>query len=225
MSRNAHPAGPRHGDVMPEAHPATLPADLNALDPAIWPTSARRVDGVVQLGGVAVPDLVAEHGTPALFLDEDDLRGRARAYTGAVPGVDVYYAGKAFLCTTVARWIAEEGLGLDVCTGGELAVALAAGFPGERISLHGNNKSVGELTRAVGAGVGHVIVDSFEEIDRLARIATARGVRQRVLVRVTVGVEAHTHEFIATAHEDQKFGLSLASGAAAEAVRRILAAP
>ena len=225
MSRNAHPAGPRHGDVLPEPHPATLPADANALDPAIWPGSAARAGGVVQLGGVPVTELVAEHGTPALFLDEDDLRGRARAYTAAFPGVDVYYAGKAFLCTTVARWIAEEGLGLDVCTGGELAVALAAGFPAERISVHGNNKSIAELTRAVEAGAGHVIVDSFEEIERLARIAAERGVRQRVLVRVTVGVEAHTHEFIATAHEDQKFGFSLRDGAAARAAALVLAEP
>ena len=129
MSRNAHPAGPRHGDVLPEQHRSGAPADANALDPAIWPTSVRRVDGVLHLGGASVPSLVAEHGTPALLLDEDDLRGRARAYTSALGSIDVYYAGKAFLCTTLARWIADEGLGLDVCTGGELAVALAAGFP------------------------------------------------------------------------------------------------
>jgi diaminopimelate decarboxylase len=225
MSRNAHPAGPRHGDVLPDPHPSTAPADVNALDPAIWPTSIRRVDGVVQLAGMPITDLVAAHGTPALFLDEDDLRGRARAYTAAFQGIDVYYAGKAFLCTTVARWIAEEGLGLDVCTGGELAVALAADFPADRIALHGNNKSVAELTRAVQAGVGHVIVDSFEEIGRLAEIAAGHGVRQRVLIRVTVGVEAHTHEFIATAHEDQKFGFSLRDGSAARAVAALLDAP
>jgi diaminopimelate decarboxylase len=225
VSRNAHPAGPRHGDVLPDAHPSSAPADPNAIDPAIWPASARREGGALQLGGAAVIDLVAEHGTPALFLDEGDLRGRARAYTAAFEGIDVYYAGKAFLCTTVARWIAEEGLGLDVCTGGELAVALAAQFPPERIAVHGNNKSVAELTRAVHAGVGHIIVDSFDEIARLAEIAEAAGVRQRVLVRVTVGVEAHTHEFIATAHEDQKFGFSLRDGAAARAVALVLDAP
>ena len=105
--------------------------------------------GVLHLGGTAVTELTDEHGTPALFLDEDDLRSRARAYTAGFDGVDVYYAGKAFLCTAVAGWIAEEGLGLDVCTGGELAVALAAGFPAERIAMHGNNKSVAELRRAV----------------------------------------------------------------------------
>jgi diaminopimelate decarboxylase len=225
MSRNAHPAGPRHGDVLPEPHPVNAPADVNALEPAIWPASATRVDGVLHLGGSPVTRLAAEHGSPALFLDEDDLRARARAYTAAFAGVDVYYAGKAFLCTTVAGWIAEEGLGLDVCTGGELAVALAAGFPPERIALHGNNKSLGELQRAVDARIGHVIVDSFDEIARLADIAAKAGIRQRVLIRVTVGVEAHTHEFIATAHEDQKFGFSLRDGVAARAVAAVLAAP
>ncbi len=225
MSRSAHPAGPRHADVLPETHRASAPSDLNALDAVVWPTSAERVDGVLQVGGCAVPDLVQEHGTPALFLDEDDLRGRARAYRTSFTELGIYYAGKAFLCTTVARWIAEEGLGLDVCTGGELAVALAAGFPPERIGMHGNNKSSAELTRGVEAGVGHVIVDSFDEIERLASIAAVAGVVQRVMVRVTVGVEAHTHEFIATAHEDQKFGFSLRDGSAARAVAAVLDAP
>ena len=123
----------------------------------------------------------------------------------------------------MARWIDQEGLALDVCSGGELAVALHADFPPERIALHGNNKSVDELAAAVKAGVGHVVLDSMIEIDRLDAIAGAAGVVQDVLVRVTVGVEAHTHEFISTAHEDQKFGLSLASGAAMDAVRRVFA--
>jgi len=224
MSRSAHPAGPRHGEVLAEHLPAAPPDDLNALAPAIWPSSARRVDGELHLGGVPVSALVAEHGTPAFLLDEDDLRQRARAYAASFHGVSVYYAGKAFLCTAVARWIADDGLGLDVCTGGELAVALAARFPAERIGVHGNNKSRTELTRAVEAGVGHVIVDSFNEIARLDEIAAALGTRQRVLVRVTVGVEAHTHEFIATAHEDQKFGFSLRDGAAARAVAIVLSA-
>ncbi len=222
MSRSAHPAGPRHADVLPEAGHAAAPADANVIDPAIWPTSAERVAGVLHVGGAAVTDVARAHGTPVLILDEDDLRSRARAYRCALDRVDVYYAGKAFLCTTVARWINEEGLGLDVCTGGELAVALAAGFPGERIALHGNNKSRAELRRAVDAQVGHVVVDSFDEIDRLAEIAAAAGIRQRVLVRVTVGVEAHTHEFIATAHEDQKFGFSLRDGSAARAAAAVL---
>jgi diaminopimelate decarboxylase len=224
VSRSAHPAGPRHADVLAEHLPSSAPADLNLLAPGIWPWSARRFDGVLQLGGVAVPDLVARHGTPSFFLDEDDLRQRARAYAAAFDGGDVYYAGKAFLCTSVARWIADEGLSLDVCTQGELSVALAAGFPVGRLAMHGNNKSRPELERAVGCGVGRVIVDSFAEIARLAEVAAAAGVRQRVLVRVTVGVEAHTHEFIATAHEDQKFGFSLSGGGAEQAVAAVIAA-
>ncbi len=209
---------------MQEHQTASAPADLNALAAGIWPSSARRLDGVLHLGGVSVPDLVARHGTPAFFMDEHDLRQRARAYATAFDAGDVYYAGKAFLCTTVARWIAEEGLGLDVCTDGELAVAVAAGFPAERLAMHGNNKSRAELERAVAAGVGRVIVDSFDEIARLREVAAGAGVRQRVLVRVTVGVEAHTHEFIATAHEDQKFGFSLSGGQAEQAVAAVLEA-
>src|SRR5664280_1466232 len=133
---------------------------------------------------------------------------------GAADG-DVYYAGKSFLCVAVARWVAAEGLSLDVCTGGELAVAERAGFPADRILFHGSNKSVEELRRAVTTGVGRVVLDSFEELARLAFIAEAAGVRQRVLIRVTPGVEAHTHSYVATGQEDQKFGFSLAAGAAA----------
>jgi len=222
MSRSAHPAGPRHADVLPDSERSAAPADVNGLDPAIWPTSVVRTGGVVALGGVPLTELAAEHGTPALFLDEHDLRARARAYADAFADADVYYAGKAFLCTAVVRWINDEGLGLDVCTGGELAVALAAAFPPRRITLHGSNKSVDELRRAVAAGIGHVVVDSFAEIDRLAAIAAEAGVIQPVLVRVTVGVEAHTHEFIATAHEDQKFGFSLRDGAAEQAAAAVI---
>jgi diaminopimelate decarboxylase len=223
VSRSAHPAGPRHAGVLPDARPGEPPEDLNALSAAIWPASAARSGGVLTLAGCSVPDLVAEHGTPALFLDEEDVRARARAFIEAGPGVHAYYAGKAFLCTTLARWIADEGLGLDVCTGGELTVARAAGFPSERIAMHGSNKSIAELRAAVDAGVGLIILDSFAEIERLAGVAASAGVRQPVLVRVTVGVEAHTHEYIATAHEDQKFGFSLRDGVAAEAVARVLA--
>ncbi|MEE1784753.1 diaminopimelate decarboxylase [Streptomyces sp. SP17BM10] len=227
MSRSAHPAGPRHGDVLPEGHYQAPPADLNALDPRVWSrTVARDADGVVTVGGIDVKRLAAEFGTPAYVMDEEDFRTRARAWRDAFgTDADVYYAGKAFLSKAVVRWLHEEGLNLDVCSGGELAVALAAGMPAGRIALHGNNKSVDELEHAVKAGVGHVVVDSYEEIERLAAIAARYGVRQPVLIRVTVGVEAHTHEFIATAHEDQKFGLSLTGGAAAEAVRRVLGHP
>ena len=225
MSRSAHPAGPRHADVLPEQLPSAPPDDLNVLASGIWPASARRIDGELYLGGLPASALVTRYATPATFLDEDDVRERARAFATAFAGGDVYYAGKAFLCTAVAGWIADEGLGLDVCTGGELAVALAARIPPERVAMHGNNKSRAELERAVAAGIGHIVLDSFAEIERLAEVAAAAGIRQRVLVRVTVGVEAHTHEFIATAHEDQKFGFSLSGGQAEQAVAAVLAAP
>ncbi|MFI6443068.1 diaminopimelate decarboxylase [Kitasatospora sp. NPDC050543] len=227
MSRSAHPAGPRHGDVLPEGHYQAPPSDLNALDPKVWSrTVARDADGVATVGGLDVRHLAREFGTPAYLLDEEDFRARARAWRDAFgTDADVYYAGKAFLSKAVVRWLHEEGLNLDVCSPGELAVALAAGMPAGRIALHGNNKSADELEQAVKAGVGHIVVDSYGEIARLGAIAAGQGVRQPVLIRVTVGVEAHTHEFIATAHEDQKFGLSLSGGSAAEAVRRVLAQP
>ncbi len=155
------------------------------------------------------------------MLDEADFRSRAAAFREGFAGWSVFYAGKAFLCTTVARWIAEEGLNLDVCSGGELAVAERAGFPMERVGFHGNNKTPAELERAVELGVGRIIVDSFHEIQRLVTITEDLGRTARVLVRVTAGVEAHTHEYIATAHEDQKFGFSISSGDALDAVRQI----
>ncbi|MER6589910.1 diaminopimelate decarboxylase [Micromonospora chalcea] len=220
----AHEAGALHGEIGSRG-PAWLrtPVDVNALVPQLWPRNVvRGPAGALTVAGLDVRDLAAEYGTPAYVLDEDDLRERCREFRAAFPDTDVYYAGKAFLCRAVVRMIAEEGLFLDVCTGGELATALSAGMPAERIGFHGNNKSVAELTRAVDAGVGRIIVDSFTEIDRLSELARERGVRPKVLVRVTVGVEAHTHEFIATAHEDQKFGFSLAGGAAAAAAFKIL---
>ncbi len=196
------------------------------LEPVVWPAGAARdTSGALTVAGVDVRELAAQFGTPAYVLDEDDFRTRCRSWRDAFAGGDVYYAGKAFLCTAIARWVAEEGLSLDVCTGGELAVALKAGFPAERLLFHGNNKSIGELERGVGAGVGRFVVASAVEIERLAEVAERNGVRQRIYVRVTPGVEAHTHEYVQTGQEDQKFGFSLASGAAAEAVRRVLALP
>jgi diaminopimelate decarboxylase len=225
----AHPAGPRHAEEIHHggAPPRPQsPADVLMLAPNVWPRSTLRGDdGVVSIAGVPITDIAAEFGTPVFVIDEDDFRARCREIAEAFGGGDnVHYAAKAFLCTEVARWVAEEGLSLDVATGGELAVALHADFPPERITLHGNNKSIDELTTAVKAGIGHVVLDSMIEIERLDEIAGAAGVVQDVLVRVTVGVEAHTHEFISTAHEDQKFGLSLASGAAMDAIRRVFAA-
>lgn len=223
----AHPAGPRHADVL-DAHSTEGPfptgaAELNTLHPAVWPRGARRGDdGAVWLAGVEVAELAETYGTPLFVVDEADFRARCAEHASAFGAADqVHYAAKAFLCGEVARWVAAEGLGLDVCTGSELAVALHAGFPAERIAVHGNNKSSDELAAAVTAGVGAVVLDSFLEIARLDDIARRSGAVQPVLIRVTVGVEAHTHEFIATAHEDQKFGFSLAGGDAAEAVRRV----
>ncbi|MFI1015399.1 diaminopimelate decarboxylase [Streptomyces sp. NPDC020965] len=224
MSRSAHPAGPRHADVYPEGHYSAPPADLNVLHDKVWArTVGRNADGVATVGGIEVTRLAEEFGTPAYVLDEADFRARCRAWADAFgPDADVFYAGKAFLSRAVVRWLHEEGLNLDVCSAGELITALDAGMPADRIAFHGNNKSPEEIERAVRAGVGRIVLDSFQEIVRVAHIAEGLGVRQRVQIRVTVGVEAHTHEFIATAHEDQKFGIPLAGGQAAEAVRRVL---
>ncbi|MPQ99922.1 diaminopimelate decarboxylase [Modestobacter sp. I12A-02628] len=225
----AHPAGPLHGNISPPPAAGAPPAVLGALDPLVWPRSAQRVDGELHLGGLPVTALVREHGTPLFVLDEADFRSRAADFTDAFAGADVHYASKAFLCGQVARWVAEDGLHLDACSGNELAVALAAGFPAERIALHGNNKSLAELQLAVDAGIGHVVLDSFDEIDRLVPLAQARvsagGAPVPVLIRSTVGIEAHTHEFIATAHEDQKFGFSLATGDALTAAVRVIREP
>ena len=231
MSRVAHPAGPRYADVLPADHPPAPPADLNALSAAIWPRTARREGGVLTIGGLDVRELAGTYGTPLFLCDEADLRSRCTDYREAFgPDAGVFYAAKAFCSRAALRWVSDEGLGVDVCTGGELEVALSAGVPPEMITVHGNNKSLDELTRAVAAGIGHIVVDSFEEIARLAHIADrdrpgAPAVRPRVLVRVTTGVEAHTHEFMATAHDDQKFGFSLSSGVADEAVRHVVTCP
>lgn len=195
----------------------------------------RSDDGALSVAGADLRAVAAEHGTPAYVVDEADLRARARSYAEAfaaafaesegLAGADVYYAGKAFLSLAVARWVHSEGLRIDTSTAGELAVALRAGVPGEHIGLHGNNKSDEELVTAIEHRVGRIVVDSLGEIERVAALAAERGVRAPVMVRVTTGVHAGGHDFIATAHEDQKFGLSLASGAARQAFEEILAAP
>ena len=228
----AHEAGALHGN---DAAPTWLPypADVNALIDGLWSqTTTRDDDGALVTGGVSVHDIAEQVGTPALVVDEEDFRARAVRFRDAfrdafadLAGADVFYAGKAFLCTAVAQWMQEEGLGLDVCTGGELAVALRAGFPTDRMALHGNNKSRAEIRRALEVGIGRLVVDSLDEIDLVSEIAAELGVIAPVMLRVTTGVEAHTHEFIATAHEDQKFGISLTSGDAFIAVRQVLARP
>lgn len=222
----AHEAGWAHAEGALRG-PAWLrePTDTNALVAHLWSTNvAKDASGELTVAGVPVSRIAAEHGTPAYVLDEDDFRGRARAFRDGFAGWDVYYAGKAFLCTAVARWVAEEGLCLDVCSEGELTVALRAGVDPARIGFHGNNKSVRALRRALEVGVGRIIVDSFHEIERLTELTADAERRAPVMIRVTAGVEAHTHEYIATAHEDQKFGFSITSGDALEAARRVLAA-
>lgn len=219
---HTHIAGSIHAD----AHAAgpqwlEIPDDLNALDPALWPSGTHRnEEGTVVVGGAALTDVAAEHGTPTYILDEDDFRARARAFRDSFPGWSVYYAGKALLTRTVARWVAEEGLNLDVTTMGEMRIALAGGMPASRLGLHGNNKSDAEIRFALEQGIGRIIIDSFPEIEGIEAACAELGVRAQALVRVTTGVEAHTHEYIATAHEDQKFGLSISSGQALAALVR-----
>lgn len=194
--------------------------DTSELETKLFPQdTSRTAEGELSIGGIAVSELAETYGTPLYVLSETDFRARARGFreaftsafapAGDTPGtgVDVYYAGKAFLSTHAARWAAEEGLNIDTASGGELAIALAAGIDPARIGLHGNNKSDGELKRAVELGVGRIIADSVEEIDRIAAIAAQLGRTAPVMLRLTPGVHASTHEYIATAHEDQKFGL------------------
>lgn len=208
--------------LVPE--PRTFVPTETAYDPRLWPTTAeRQADGRLAIGGVTLADLAERYGTPLQVLDEADLRLSCRQFKAAVPDADVYYAGKAFLSKALVKMIAQEGLRLDVCSGGELAVALAGGMSPSRIAFHGNNKSMGELRQALDCGVGLIVIDSLDEIDRLSTLAREHGSRPRVLLRVTPGVSAHTHEYIATAHEDQKFGLCIADGTAARVVKRVLA--
>jgi hypothetical protein len=174
---------------------------------------------------VALEALAGEYGTPLFVYDEDELRRRCRDYIAHFGEGNVAYAGKAFLCTAMARIVAEEGLHLDVATGGELQVALHAGFPPNRLIFHGNNKSTDELSQAMDAGVGRIVADSFDELDRLEDLATARSIRPDVLVRVTPGVEAHTHEFIETGTDESKFGFTVANGVARNAALRVAESP
>ncbi|MDK7237581.1 diaminopimelate decarboxylase [Corynebacterium amycolatum] len=201
---------------------------FNELPAHVWPTTARRRGndeenpGSVEIGGVSLVDIAKEFGTPVFVVDEQDFRSRCRSMAKAFRGAEnVHYASKAFLSKTIARWVMEEGLHLDVASGNEMAIALAAGFPAKDMTFHGNNKSTAELRDAISAGVGKIVLDSRSELRRLSQVAAEAGVVQDVLVRVKPGVEAHTHEFIATAHEDQKFGFSLASGSALEAANLV----
>ncbi|NQX28024.1 diaminopimelate decarboxylase [Microbacteriaceae bacterium VKM Ac-2854] len=218
-----------------DAHPLApewllLPDDANALVEGVWSDAAvRTADGSLSVAGVDTRTLASEFGTPLYVVDEQHARDRAehirstfeRELARVGTSVTVYYAGKAFLSTEVARWVTEAGLNVDVCSGGEFAVAVAAGVEPAKMGLHGNNKSLAEIERTVAAGIGAIVIDSLIEIDRVAAAAERNGVVQNVRLRVNSGVHAHTHEFLATAHEDQKFGLSLA--ACPDAVERIRA--
>ncbi len=213
MARGGHTHDAHAPGTGPEDPPARhLLPDTAALGPS----------GHLEVGGIDLVDLAREYGTPLFVYDEAHLRRRCREAVAAW-GDGVAYATKAFHCKAMAALAHEEGMCLDVATGGELAVALAAGVPASRLVLHGNNKSERELTEALEAGVGRIVVDSFDEVARLGKLTDAAdsvhgAERPLVLVRVTPGVEVHTHEFVRTGQEDSKFGFSVASGAAAEAV-------
>lgn len=198
--------------------------DFNSLPAHVWPRNAARdSNGVVSIGGVALTELAAEYGTPLYVFDEQDFRSRCRDMAQAFGGPDhVHYASKAFITKRIVRWVDEEGLCLDVASLNEAKLALAAGFPAERMTAHGNNKEDEYLQLCVGNGIGHVVLDNEEELSRLNSIAASAGRVQPVMIRVKPGVDAHTHEFIATAHEDQKFGISLSTGAAFNAAQKVL---
>ena len=196
----------------------------------VFPPSAR-VDagGHLVVSGCNVPALTAEYGTPLYIFDEQAIRAACHAYLeefgSRLPATRVLYAAKAYLCPALAALLAAEGMGMDIVSGGELAVARAGGFPPQRMAFHGNNKGRAELEEALAAGVGRVVVDNFDELHGLDAIAQAHGRRQAVMLRVTPGVDARTHEKTTTGLLDSKFGFPLQSGAAAEAVEQALAAP
>jgi diaminopimelate decarboxylase len=192
----------------------------------MWSSSVQ-TGAELSIAGISAKDLAKEFGTPTFFIDEADFRVRALAWNTALKEAfgdkagTVYYASKAFTCTEVARWIKDLGIGIDVSTGGEMAVALAAGIDPKKIEVHGNNKSIAEIEKAISVGVETIVIDSMYEIDRVATAAAKAGKVQRVLLRLTPGIQAHTHESISTAHEDVKFGFSISSGAAWAAITAV----
>ena len=182
--------------------------------------------GVLAIAGCSGEKLVKEFGSPLFVIDQADFFLRAKSWRKVLDtsfgGGQLYYAAKSFICVEIAKWLKELKLGLDVCSAGELAVALAADFPASDIEFHGNNKSESEITTAIKVGVGTIVIDSFDELTRVAEIAKSLNKTQKVYLRLTPGVDAHTHEFISTAHEDVKFGFSIASGAANEAIEKCM---
>ena len=197
----------------------------------MWSSAVSFNQEGLTIGGLTARTLANEFGTPTFFIDENHFRSRAQLWADALSANfgdsagTVYYAAKAFICTDVARWIREIGIGIDVCTGGELAVALAGGIDPKKIELHGNNKSVAEINRAVEVGVRVIVLDSLFEIERVSSAAKKAGVRQAVMLRLTPGVQAHTHQSISTAHQDVKFGFSIASGSAWAAISEVMSHP
>jgi diaminopimelate decarboxylase len=188
--------------------------------------SENQYGGALSIAGCTAEKLVKEYGSPIFVVDQDDFVVRTNAWQAALNesfgSGKLYYAAKSFICVEVAKWLKELKVGLDVCTGGELSVALAADFPASDIEFHGNNKSEAEITTAIKEGVGTIVIDSFDELSRVAKIATEFKKIQKVYLRLTPGIDAHTHEFISTAHEDVKFGFSIASGDAQIAIDKCM---
>ncbi|PTR31915.1 diaminopimelate decarboxylase [Rhodococcus sp. OK519] len=206
-----------------EIFPSLRAAMAPRLDPAVWPITTGHDDrGRIRVGGVALDDIADQYGTPTYVLDEDDVRHRCHAYRTAFPEAEIAYAAKALLIRAVADWVTREGLSLDVCSDGELAVALSAGVDPGRIILHGNAKPAAELRAAVSAGVGRIVVDSHTEIRLLSSLAQRR---QKVLVRATPGIDIHGHSAVTTGIDDQKFGFPLTDGHLDAAVRLVLEQP
>ncbi|MFM8417713.1 MAG: diaminopimelate decarboxylase family protein, partial [Actinomycetota bacterium] len=193
---------------------------MSTISRHLLPDTSTVEGGRLHIGGCDVHELAAQHGTPLFVYDEVHLRARCREAVQAFGEDSVVYATKAFLCTAMARLAHEEGLLLDVATGGELHVALAAGVPARRCVMHGNNKSVRELREAIAAGVRHIVVDSFDELDRIDALVAGGLPAPRVQLRITPGVYVHTHEFVSTGQNDSKFGFNLANGDAERAIHR-----
>jgi diaminopimelate decarboxylase len=210
-----------------------LPSDVNELLPSIWPLTAHKNDdGVLLLGGLTVQQIADQVGTGVYVIDEEDFRRRARSFVeqfdqafASLGGARVHYAAKALISVGIARWLVEDGLSVDVCSGGELEIVLRAGMDPYRVAFHGSNKSDSEVKRALEVGVGRIMIDSLPEISQVSALALELGVTARVLLRCSIGIEAHTHEFIATSHEDQKFGLSVEDGSAMDGVAQALSSP
>ena len=206
--------------------PRRIAARMDALPPDLLPdTAVVGPDGRLAVGGCDLLDVAAEFGTPLFVYDEEQLRARCREAVAAFPDGGAHYATKAFLCLAMARLAHGEGMRLDVSTEGEYHVARAAGVPAADLTLHGNNKSVPELRRALAEGVGQVVIDSFDELDRIEALVAEGLPAPRALLRLTPGIEAHTHEFVQTGQDDSKFGFGVHTGAAQAAFDRAVASP